>query len=131
MERASAQMLAGGLCTGQLGALADPPGPASDHRRGQLHVELERVGTGTVTERLVGKDLTFGEQRSAGRQVESLMVEVMDAIGPGRRQTGAGFTAPDRVVADLDPPIRIRFHRRSEMAGHHLAAKTEAEKRGP
>ncbi len=72
------------LPAGELGALADAPGPAADHRGGQLDVELDGEGR-SRRRRTPGWGRSRRRPRRAGRaggQAEALLVELVDVVGP-------------------------------------------------
>src|SRR5437764_1264902 len=56
--------------------------PAMDHGERQFDVELDAIDGLAVAESLVGEGFAGGKQSGAGREVEALLVEMMDLLGP-------------------------------------------------
>jgi MFS family permease len=103
--------------------------PAAHGGVGDVHVELQRVGSAAVTEGLHRERVSFRQHHRLVRQVKALAVPLIDVVGPFAAHGAAGRRRPDRVIADLGVPVGMLVDPRPEVLRQHLRAEADAEVR--
>ena len=91
-----------------------------------FRVKLKTKGGGAVSESLRLEIAFLGQEDGAVGQIETLAVPLVDPVGEAAiADAMAMLGRVDRVITDLDPPLRMRPNAMAKMAGKHLRAKAD------
>jgi hypothetical protein len=109
-------------------AFAGPGGPPAHHRQSDFRMELETKGARPIAKGLRLEILAFGKKGSSVWQVEPFAMPLVDSgRESARTDLMALFGRIDWMIANLDPPLRMRANAVAEMPGQHLRAQADAE----
>src|SRR5262245_42310050 len=93
--------------------------PSVHHGVRDFRVELQRISRAKA-KRLNRERIAFGQQLTAGRQLEPLAMPLVDVVGPVGADLAPSVGWADRIVANLGMPLWMREDVRTEMTRHHL-----------
>jgi hypothetical protein len=111
-------------------ALAGQERPTAQSRKCHLRMELETIGPIAIAKCLSDEILTARQKCRAMGQFKTFPVPVVDvARERALAKPMPPFRWTDRIIADLHAPFWMRLDTLAEVAGEHLCAKANANKR--